>query len=227
MASRAASVVTMSTSSPSAKVVVGVGTSDSPSRTIRLTTDGAGSRSSEISTPCRREPGGTVSVSSSAPSLSSGAASTWTSRAWSGCVTPSSRAAAGRLGPWTRVNTTTSTNTTCSRSSAPSTPETMGNVASTIGTAPRSPAQDRKSCSRRGTRNHGRHASTETGRATSSSTRPATTPATTASGNWPGSTSRPSITNSPICPSQPVPSAKERLAARCGSLALPSTTPHT
>ena len=39
-----------------------------------------------------------------------------------------------------------------------------------------------------------------------------------------GSTSRPSRTNRPICASQPSPSAKDRVAERCGSPELASTT---
>ena len=36
-----------------------------------------------------------------------------------------------------------------------------------------------------------------------------------------GETSRPSITNSPICASQATPSENDRVAWRCGSSALP------
>lgn len=43
----------------------------------------------------------------------------------------------------------------------------IGKVASTIGTAPRSPAQETKTCSRTGIPNGAEHNSTETGRATS------------------------------------------------------------
>ena len=38
---------------------------------------------------------------------------------------------------------------------------------------------------------------------------------------WLGVSSSPSITNSPICASQATPSENERVAARCGSSALP------
>ena len=38
-----------------------------------------------------------------------------------------------------------------------------------------------------------------------------------------GESSRPSMTNSPIWASQATPSAKDRVAARCGSSLLPRT----
>ena len=43
----------------------------------------------------------------------------------------------------------------------------------------------------------------------------------------PGESSSPSITKSPIWASQPRPSANDRVAARCGSSVLPSTSAAT
>ncbi len=42
-----------------------------------------------------------------------------------------------------------------------------------------------------------------------------------------GDSSSPSITNSPICDSQATPSAKDRVAPRCGSSEFPSTSAAT
>src|SRR6202011_4525007 len=100
----------------------------------------------------------------------------------------------------------------------------MGNVASTMGTAPRRPAHDEKTCSRHGTRNQMSDTATETGRLSSRSTSPITIPATTSPGIWLGVTSRPSRTNRPICANQPSPSAKDLVALRWGSPELASTS---
>ena len=106
----------------------------------------------------------------------------------------------------------------------PGTPSTIGYVASTMGTAPRNPAQDRKACSRSGTRKPVSDTMTDTGRATSSSTRPATIAGTRSSTNWDGVTNRPSSTNNPIWASHPEPSANDFVADRCGNPELASTT---
>ena len=68
--------------------VVSSGTKDRPSRTTRTTAASSGSRSSGRYTPCRREPGGTVSCIRSASSSSSGADSTSTSRGVTGAAMP-------------------------------------------------------------------------------------------------------------------------------------------
>ena len=113
----------------------------------------------------------------------------------------------------------------CSESSTPS---ASGMVASTIGTAPRSPAQEMNASSRSGIGWTIALTSTESGRATRVSTRPATTAYPMVSRSIrPGESSSPSITNSPIWASQARPSAKDRVAARCGSSALPSTSAAT
>ncbi len=112
-----------------------------------------------------------------------------------------------------------------STSRAPSIPATIGNVVSTMGTAPRRPAQEMNACSRQGIGKGSRQSRTETGRATSSRTDPTTSAGMIAEGSSLGSTSRPSMTNRPIWASHPTPSAKERVAARCGSWELPSTRP--
>ena len=58
---------------------------------------------------------------------------------------PSRRATIGRVGACRQVKTMTKTSTTSNRKSAPMMPSDSGMVASTMGTAPRRPAQDRKS----------------------------------------------------------------------------------
>ena len=92
----------MSSRSPVRSVVVGEGTNPWPSRTIRAMLAWAGSRSSKISTPCSRDPGGIWTCSRSACSASSGAASTSTSSGSAGAVTFSRRAAHGSVGPCSR-----------------------------------------------------------------------------------------------------------------------------
>ena len=61
-------------------------------------------------------------------------------------------------------------------------PVISGIIASTIGTAPRSPDQDRNACSRQGSRNGSAAATTEIGRATSSTISPITMPGSSAAG---------------------------------------------
>ena len=70
------------------------------------------------------------------------------------------------------VKMTTSTKTRSKSQSTPGVPAVSGTVASTTGTAPRSPAHDRNACSRHGTRNGVIDTSTDSGRASSSSTSP-------------------------------------------------------
>ncbi len=155
---------------------------------------------------------------------SSGAASTSISRGSAGVITFSRRAAHGSVGPCTRVNTTTTTNTRSNSLVAPGNRALTGIVASTIGTAPRSPAQDRKACWRQGTRSGRVETITARGRAMSTRTDPATRAGTTAPGSRLGEASSPSMTNSPIWASQATPSAKPRVAGPCGSRTLPSTS---
>ena len=92
-----------------------------------------------------------------------------------------------------------------------------------IGTAPRSPAQDRKTCSLIGIRNAVADTNTDTGRATKVRKTPAASAISTSRRfSRSGTASRPSITNSPIWAIQPMPSTNDRVAPRCGSWALPS-----
>lgn len=84
-----------------------------------------------------------------------------------------------------------------------------------MGTAPRSPAHDTNTCSRREKLLAHAQASTDNGRATNVSSRPASMATATCSSEMrAGDTSRPSITNSPICASHATPSEKDRVAAR-------------
>ena len=103
----------------------------------------------------------------------------------------------------------------------------IGIVASTIGTAPRSPAQDTNACCRHGSRSGVVATSTAAGRAMATSTSPVTTPGRIWAGSRAGEASSPSMTNSPIWASKPIPSANPRVAGPCGSRALPRTTADT
>ncbi len=80
----------------------------------------------------------------------------------------------------------TSTNTASTRLRAPSTPWINGINANTIGTAPRSPDQERNACSRHGTLNGSEASTTDSGRATNVSTTPAISAGTSAFSNRPG-----------------------------------------
>ena len=74
-------------------------------------------------------------------------------------------------------------------------------------------------------RNHTRLATTDSGRATSSSAPPISSAGPTASTSRSGEASSPSSTNRPIWAREAMPSANPMLAARCGSVAFPSTSP--
>ncbi len=97
-----------------------------------------------------------------------------------------------------------------------------------MGTAPRRPAHDRNARSRHGIGRTTELATTETGRASTVRIRPASRASPTISHEMrSGESSSPSITNSPICASQATPSANDRVAPRCGSSELPSTSAAT
>ena len=99
--------------------------------------------------------------------------------------------------------------------SPPETPATSGNVARTIGTAPRRPAQPTSVCSRSENRERSRDAYTATGRATSVRNTVVST-ATPSTGRIRlGNTSSPSVTNMAICPSQARPSWKRARLRLC------------
>ena len=103
-----------------------------------------------------------------------------------------------------------------------------GIVARTIGTAPRSPAHERKASSRQCIGWTSAATATERGRASRVSPSPATMAMLTVSRSIRlGETSRPSITNSPIWASQATPSEKDRVACRWGSSALPRISAET
>ena len=118
-------------------------------------------------------------------------------------------------------------NTMSNRRVAPGTRAFMGIVASTIGTAPRSPAQDKKPCWRQGIRSGSVATATAAGRAASTSTDPTAIAGMICAGSRAGEASSPSITNRPIWASQATPSAKPRMAGPCGSRAFPKTRAET
>lgn len=112
------------------------------------------------------------------------------------------------------MNTTTSTKTVSKIFVADGSPWATGIVASTMGTAPRSPAHERNTCSRHGIRQGAVHSSTESGLATSVRPSPTAAAGNSASGSREGLASSPSRTNRPIWASQPRPSAKPAVARR-------------
>ena len=133
------------------------------------------------------------------------------------------RATHGRVGAWTRVKTTTRTKTSSNIHVVPAAPAVTGTVASTTGTAPRSPAHERNAWVRHGIRNGVHETTTDSGRASSSRAAPMTRAGTSWSANPLGDASSPSSTNSPICASHPSAEAKPVTAGRCGSRRLPRT----
>jgi hypothetical protein len=131
------------------------------------------------------------------------------------------------VGPWIRVNITTSRKVTSKIRWASARPAVIGNVASTMGTAPRRPAQETNACSRSGIPNGVAHNRTEIGRATNVSATPTTRAGSSASPSRAGEASRPRTTNRPIWDSQARPSAKPRVALWWGRPAFPSNSPAT
>ena len=135
--------------------------------------------------------------------VSSGVVSTSRSTERTDSASPSRRATQGRVGAWTRVKMMTRTKTRLKMRAALAVPSVAGTVASTIGTAPRRPAQDRKAWSRSGIRNGVSETSTDSGRATSSRTSPMRRAGPICSGSSVGEASRPSMMNSPIWAIEP------------------------
>ncbi len=140
-----------------------------------------------------------------------------------GAITCSKRATHGSVGPWSKVLITTTMNTMSNRRVAPGRRAFIGMVASTIGTAPRRPAQDKNACSRQGKRSGSVETTTARGRAMRTRMVPTTRAGRIWAGSRAGEASSPSMTNNPIWASQAMPSAKPRMAGRCGSRMLPST----
>ena len=180
--------------------VFGAGTKASPSRTTRR--DGRAAAAGAARTPRRRQPGPspTCTCSRSASSrVQRGRLDVEVTAPVAGRVTPSRRATQGRVGACTSVKTTTSTKTRSKSCRCPGRPAVSGTVARTIGTAPRSPAQDRNACSRHGTRNGSqRHEHRQRPGDQQQHQADARAPAGSATPARDGVASRPSRTNRPI-----------------------------
>ena len=101
-------------------------------------------------------------------------------------------------------------------------PSITGKVASTIGTAPRSPAHPTSADSRRRNPKPLIEITAARGRATKISTAAMRKPSPAIPPNSPGFTSRPSVRNSAIWLTQARPSWKSRTVRRLGIDALPS-----
>ena len=111
------------------------------------------------------------------------------------------------------------------RAARPARRRRSGNVASTIGTPPRSPAQARKPCSRSESPNGVVHSTTASGRARRTSATATKIGASPSSSMREGVTSSPSSTNRPSCASHAEPCRKPRTTAACGMRASPITRP--
>ena len=136
-------------------------------------------------------------------------------------------ASGSKVTPWISVDVSTTKKTMSKKVPAWGTSSMTGNVARTIGTAPRSPAQPSRADSRSEKRAQMVAASEASGRATNIST-PATSRASPAtSPKRLGNTSRPRVKKTAIWLTQARPSWKSATVRRAGRLALPSTRPAT
>lgn len=179
-----------------------------------------------IDRPTSADPGGTCISRSRLVSRTSGTKLCSSESGWPrSTFTPRRRATQPIVVPWSSTDTSTAKNTTLKITGASGTPASSGKVASTIGTAPRSPAQDTISLSARVSGVQASAISTLTGRATNARNSATASPLPATGGSCEGKTSRPSVRNITICISQAVPSWKrtiERLWMKCR---LPSTMP--
>ena len=145
--------------------------------------------------------------------------------AGSSVVRPSAFASGSKVEPWSTVEITTTKKAMLKYVLLSGTPSITGNVASTTGTPPRSPAQP--SAKRSAALKWSKAVATKaaTGRARATSTRAITVPSTQTSSSWLGNTSRPRVRKSPICATHASPWWKTVIVLRAGIVALPSTRP--
>ena len=150
-------------------------------------------------------------------------------RSIAGCVvvTRRRRASASKLTPCSTVESSTTKKTIARNSCARGTPAMTGNVAKTIGTAPRSPAHDIAACSARVKRSGASSRCTATGRPSSSSAAVMTSPSTQTSPSAAGVTSSPSERNIASCATQARPSWNAVMERLPWIGALPSSRPAT
>ena len=120
-------------------------------------------------------------------------------------VTPSHCASGSKVVPWTSVEITTAKKTMLKNSREWGTSAITGKVASTTGTAPRSPAQPRTSLSLTEKESSAVETKVATGRATNSRSSASTVPSIQTSSRRLGNTSRPRARNIVIWATQPRP----------------------
>ena len=142
-------------------------------------------------------------------------------------VTPSLPASHSTVEPCSSVEITTAKNTMLKKSCArPSgTFSITANVASTTGTAPRSPAHPSTMRSRALKSSNAVATATDSGRATNTRTSVSTVPSTHTSPSALGKTSRPRARNIAICATQASPSWKTVTVCFAGIRPDPSTRP--
>jgi hypothetical protein len=140
-------------------------------------------------------------------------------------VTPSFADSHSNVVPCRSVDASTAKKTTSKNSSAPSTPAITGNVASTTGTAPRSPAHP--SAIRSGTEKPRPMvpANAAIGRATNTSSSASRIPSSHTAPKSDGKTSSPRTRNMPSCATHARPSWKVVIVRRAGVDELPITRP--
>ena len=124
--------------------------------------------------------------------------------------------AARRSSPGAMVEMTTAKKTMLKYSRLLGTPLITGKVASTTGTAPRSPAQPRTSRSRALKRSKAVASAVASGRATKATTRAIRVPSTSTSPSWLGKTSKPRVRKSVIWATQARPSWKAVIVRLAG-----------
>ena len=187
---------TTSTRSPASRTEAPSGTPTSPSRTMDTTRIGAGGGTSRSARPHRRDESPRRSSTTLPAAVSMGTESR-TVAPWGVPARPRRRATVATVVPWRATETRTTKKTTLSTKRPPGTPSVIGKVASTMGTAPRRPAQVMMASSARGRRKGRRHTRTATGRATRISAAATTMPWTATSASSEGKISSPRTRNRP------------------------------
>ena len=145
--------------------------------------------------------------------------------AGSSVVTPSRLASGSNVVPCRIVDSSTTKNTMLKNSCERGMRSMTGNVASTTGTAPRSPAQPRTACSRQVKPNGVVHRTVASGRATNTSTSARTVPSSATPPRSDGKTNSPRTRNIDNCATHAMPSWNVAIVCLAGIVAEPSISP--
>ena len=195
-------------------------------RTITLSSASRGRPSSRTGWPTTASVSRTGNCTTSAPSrLSSTGSTSGAGSAASSLVTPSSRANGSIVVPCSIVDKSTTKKATLKIRCPCGSPSVTGNVANTIGVAPRRPAQPSSNRSRSEKWLSAVTITAATGRATAAVMRAIAIDCHALSSSWCGNTSSPSVRKSPSCATQASPSWNVTIVRLAGVDAVPSTRP--